>query len=263
VDRALEEYRFDRAADLLYHFVWHQFCDWYIELVKPDFQVDADQGTPAAARVETVRSVLLQVLGTLLRLLHPMIPFITEELWHKLPQEESFIARAPWPRCDESLIDAAAERDVDLLKEAAIKIRNLRAEHNIDASRRIEVLLSAEDGAVAEMFRAQSGLIKALVRAESIQVVGAIGTPIAARGTIPGVQMAVPLEGLLDLEAERARLRKELDKVEGELQRRSRKLNNPSFLERAPEEVVEKERRLHQELVERHGRLEQHLTTLG
>jgi valyl-tRNA synthetase len=192
-----------------------------------------------------------------------MVPFITEELWHKLPQKQSFLAGAPWPRCDESLLDPATEQDVELLKEAAVKIRNLRAEHNIDASRRIEVLLSAEDDAVAGMLRSQADLLGALVRASSVRVVDAIETPIAARGTIPGLQLAVPLEGLLDLDAERARLRKDLKKVEGELESRSRKLNNPSFLERAPAEVVAKERRLHQELAERRQRLEQHLATLG
>jgi valyl-tRNA synthetase len=261
VDQALEGYRFDRAADALYHFVWHQFCDWYIEFVKPDVQTAAGE---APGRRETVRSVLLEVLGTLLRLLHPMIPFITEELWHKLPQDESYLAAADWPRCAEGRIDEQAEHEVELLQETVVKIRNLRAESNIASSRKIEVLLVAEDAGIRQTLGAQVGLIESLVRAGAVRVVD--GFPeglIAARGAISGLQIAIPLEGLLDLEAERARLKKDLEKLARELASRSKKLNNESFLQRAPREVVDKERRLHRELLERRERLEQHLASLG
>jgi valyl-tRNA synthetase len=259
VDAALKEYRFDRAADLLYHCVWHQFCDWYIEFVKPAFR----SGTPQ--RVETVRSVLLEVLGALLRLLHPIVPFITEELWHKLPAVgDGLLAAESWPQADDSLIDAEAERRVEQLQETVVKIRNLRADHNIDPGRRIEILLAAEEPGTASMLEEQRELIAALVRAGEVRRVDSIPeATIAARGTTGSVQIAVPLEGLLDLDAERARIRKDLEKVGKELRSRSRKLNNLSFLERAPAEVVEKERRLHAELVERRDRLEGHLATLG
>ena len=204
------------------------------------------------------------MLRDLLRLLHPMTPFITEELWHKLPGADSFLAAESWPRCDESKIDPAAEREIELLREVVVKIRNLRAESNIDPSRRIEVLLQAGNGETGELFRSQGGLMASLVRAESVRLVDGLKEGlIAARGTVGSTQIAVPLEGLLDLDAERARLRKELAKVERELQGRARKLNNASFMEKAPPEVVDKERRLHQELAQRLERLEQHLATLG
>jgi valyl-tRNA synthetase len=262
VEAALEEYRFDRAADLLYHFVWHQFCDWYIEFVKPDVQA-VPEGR-STRRAETVRAVLLEVLRDLLRLLHPMIPFITEELWHKLPGADSFLAAESWPCFDGSRIDSAAEQEIELLREVVVKVRNLRAESNIDPSRRIEVLLQAGDDEMGKLFRSQGGLVASLVRADSVRLVeGFEEGLIAARGAVGTTQIALPLEGLLDLEAERARLRKEAAKVERELQVRARKLNNASFMEKAPPEVVGKERRLHQELAQRLERLEQHLATLG
>jgi valyl-tRNA synthetase len=265
VEGAMESFRFDHAADLLYHFVWHEFCDWYIEFVKPDIQAAAtDDDAQAAARLKVMRAVLLDVLGVLLRLLHPMMPFITEELWHKLPQEESFLAAADWPLLNEALIDTQAEEQVALLQETVVKIRNLRAESNIDAARRIEVLLVPQDSANHELLATQSGLIAALVRAAKVRLVDRLAPSlIAARGAINGVQIALPLEGLLDLDAERARLRKDLGKLERELQGRAKKLSNSCFVERAPEDVVEKERRLHRELLERKDRLEQHLAELG
>src|SRR5262245_20591174 len=138
VDRALEQYRFDRAADILYHSVWHEFCDWYIECVKPAL-LGADAGRAAAAR-----AVLRHVVDTTLRLLHPIMPFITEELWQKFPHEGEHLATAAWPKAVERALDAKAERDMELLQELVVKVRNLRAEAGIDPSRRIEVLVHAE-----------------------------------------------------------------------------------------------------------------------
>jgi len=258
VDEALETYRFDHAADLLYRFAWRQFCDWYIEFVKVDLVKGSEE------RRRTAQAVLLEVLDILLRLLHPMIPFITEELWSSLPGNHGFLARAEWPEPTDGRDDPDAEAEIDLLRETIVKIRNLRAESNIDPGRRIGVLLHAEDGEARATLREQTALIAALVRAETVQVVERFEEGmIAARGVIRGVQIALPLEGLLDLDAERARIAKDLDKVGKELAARARKLANPSFVERAPAEVVEKERRLHDELGEREQRLRDLLAVLG
>jgi valyl-tRNA synthetase len=258
VDRALERYRFDQAADLLYHFVWHQFCDWYIEFVKPAFRSENGVG------LETARSVLLEVLGTLLRLLHPMMPFITEELWQKMPNGASYISVAEWPVFDAGKVDEEAERELELIKETIVKTRNLRAESNISPSSRIELLLHAEDENAAAILSRESTILAAIVRAGEVRVVESFDERmIAARGVAGGVQIAIPLEGLLDLDAERSRLSKDLAKVEKQLQSRGRKLSNQSFLERAPAEVVKKERRLHQELAERRDKLESMLAAFG
>ena len=263
VDRALEDLRFDRAADRLYHFAWGRFCDWYIECVKPDFHGTDDGKADPESREEISRTVLLEVLGILLRLLHPVMPFITEELWQRLPGERSFLATAEWPVVDERRLDPVAEQEMELLQELVVNVRHLRAESNIAPSQRIEVLMQAEGSAARELVRAQSVMIGSLVRGK-VRIVDTIDpTAVAARSVARTVQLAIPLEGLLDLDAERKRIGRELDKLQKELEARDRKLNNPSFLERAPAAVVDKERSLHQELVQHKSRLEHHLSNLG
>ena len=259
VDRCLEHYRFDHAADLLYHFVWDDFCDWYIEMAKPGFQSDAD-----ARRTEVTRSILLSVLSGLLRMLHPMMPFITEELWSKLPGCKGFIAVAAWPGTDDFPADDAAEAHMAFLQQTVGAIRRLRAESRIDAGKRIAVLLHADRPQEAAMLLEQQELIAVLTRAQSVSFVDSIAEDlVAARGQAPNVQIALPLEGLLDFDAERERIRKELDKVAKELQSRSKKLANHSFVDRAPAAVVDKERALQQELVLRKERLERNLANLS
>jgi len=259
VDRSLEEYRFDHAADALYHFVWGEYCDWYIECAKPAFADDA--GTP---RREAARSVLLHVLSGLLRMLHPAMPFITEELWEKLPGCSGFIATSSWPTSDEFAIDETAEAAMETLQKTVVQIRHLRAESRVDAGKRIAVMLHATDDAVARSLREQADLIATLVRAESVSVVDSIEDGlVAARGLAGQVQIALPLAGLMDFEAERERLTKELGKVDKELIARTRKLSNQSFTSRAPADVVEKERALQLQLTERKERIENNLANLG
>jgi valyl-tRNA synthetase len=264
VDRALESYRFDRAADTLYHFVWGQFCDWYIEFAKPAFQSGSAGAGDSDRRAETSGAVLLEVLGVLLRLLHPIMPYISEELWRKLPGTRSLLALAPWPASDPSLRDEDVERQVALLQEVIVKVRNMRAESNIEPGRKVGLQLHVDDPVEAARLESQSETIAALARAEKVEVVPKIADDlVAARGVTRGVQLAIPLEGVLDLEGERKRLERDLLKVTRELEGRSRKLNNASFLEKAPAAVVEKERRLQRELAERRDRIERHLKQLG
>ncbi|HXV77315.1 MAG TPA: valine--tRNA ligase, partial [Candidatus Polarisedimenticolaceae bacterium] len=258
VDRALGEYRFDRAADRLYHMIWHEFCDWYIELAKPAFD-----GTDAE-REETASAVLLEVLATLLRLLHPMMPYVSEELWQRIHRDGSFLAVARWPEADDRDDDAQAERDVELLQEVVTRVRNMRAESNIAPGQRVRLMLHADDAGTADMLRAQAVLIGTLVRAERVEIVDGLDRQtVAARGLARGVQIAIPLAGVLDLAAERGRLLRELAKLEREIDARRRKLDNPSFREKAPADVVDKERRIQQEVVERFDRLQGLLAGLG
>ena len=264
VDRSLEQYRFDRAADALYHFVWHELCDWYVEMVKPDLAAPGETGGPDPARAATARAVLLSVIDTVLRLLHPIMPFVTEELWQRFPHDGPYLATAAWPRADEARRDARAERDMELLQELVVSLRNLRVEAGIDPSRRIDVAVHAESPRNAKLVREHAGLVATLARAGRVEVVdGFAADLVAARAVVRGLEIAVPLEGLLDFEAERARLTRDLRKVEAELDSRNRKLSNESFLERAPVEVIEKERAIQKEFLDKKRRIESTLATLG
>jgi valyl-tRNA synthetase len=261
----LERYRFDLAADALYHFVWHQFCDWYIELVKPAFPMrgDDDESTPLP-RQQNAQAVLLEVLGSLLKLLHPFMPFITEELWHTVWDDRGYLALAEWPVVDKRYIDAEAEQQMAYIQELVVKIRHLRAESKIDPARKIEVLLQVSQAADVTLFEKQCALIASLVRAESVTLNTEIGVDtVAARGVVRDIQIAIPLEGLFDLEAARDRVRKDLEKVAHELQSRNRKLNNASFISRAPAEIVDRERQIRDDLLEKQTKLEQNLEMFG
>jgi valyl-tRNA synthetase len=265
VDRALEQYRFDRAADVLYHFAWHEFCDWYIEMVKPDLYTGGDgEAVEPSPRGLVARAVLLEVLDTLLRLLHPIMPFITEELWQKFPHRGEFLATSTWPKVREDRLDARTERDMEMLQELVVKIRNVRAEAGIDPSRRIDVLVHAENSRNAKLIAEQGALIASLVRGDTVEVVEAFPDGlVSARGVVRNLEVAVPLAGLLDFDAERARLTKDLAKIDAELDSRNRKLANESFLERAPAEVVDKERAIQKEFLDKKRRIESTLATLG
>jgi valyl-tRNA synthetase len=199
-----------------------------------------------------------------LRLLHPIMPFITEELWQKFPHEGAYLATSPWPRALEQRLDARAERDMEMLQELIVKIRNVRAEAGIDPSRRIDVLVHAENARNGKLVTEQADLVAALVRAGKVEVVDAFPEGlVSARGLVRNLEVAVPLAGLLDFDAERARLTKDLAKIDAELDARNRKLANESFLERAPAEVVEKERAIQREFIEKKRRIEATLATLG
>jgi len=259
VDAALGEYRFDRAADLLYHFVWHEYCDWYIELAKVDLAAGAARQSSGSAR-----ATLHEVLATVLRLLHPFMPFLTEELWHRLPGERGLLALAAWPSAADAPRDAASEIELSRLQEIVIKIRNLRGECRLEPGQRIRVLVLAEEAELRDLVTREASRVASLVRAERVEVVTDLGTiGVAARGVVAGAQIAIPLEGLLDLEAEGQRIRRELARVTADLDARARKLADARFLSNAPPAIVEKERRLHDELLEKRASIERHLTTLG
>jgi valyl-tRNA synthetase len=265
VDRSLESHRFDRAADVLYHFVWHEFCDWYIELVKPDLGFGAEPAAESDSRRAAVaRTVLLEVLDTILRLLHPIMPFVTEELWQKFPHTGDYLSTSHWPTVREERLDTRAEGDMAMLQDLVVKIRNVRAEAGIDPSRRIEVLVHADNSRNGSLVADQAALVATLTRAERVAVVDAYPDDlVSARGVVRGLEVAIPLVGLLDFDAERTRLTKELRKVDAELEARNRKLANESFLERAPLDVVEKERAIQREYLDKKRRIESTLSTLG
>jgi valyl-tRNA synthetase len=233
VNAALAEYRFDVAANALYHFVWDELCDWYIEIAKTYL---AD---PAQAPV--ARAVLLEALETTLRLLHPILPYVTEEIWQRLPHDGPSIMVAPYPRPDPSKVDADAERDVQALRRVVTAIRTLRATYEVEPRRRIDLTLVAPGG--GGVAASQRDLVRALARIERLDIVAeAPERPQTIKQPVDGMEIRIPMAGLFDIAAERARLGKERDKIKAEMEGLQRRLENPQFVERAKPAVVEESR---------------------
>lgn len=238
VERGFKEYRFDNIANNIYHFVWDEYCDWYLELAKVQLQ----QGD--AAQQLATRQTLLIVLEEILRLAHPLIPFITEELWQKVSvlagtrtaKQSSSVSIQPYPEAQPALIDEMAEQEIKILKAFIDAIRTLRGEMGLSPGERVPVLAQGD----VERVAANQDYLKALARLSEVQlheVLPDLGAPTQAVGNT-----SLMLHVEIDIEAEKQRLNKELDRLNGEIQRAEGKLQNQNFVERAPEHVVEQER---------------------
>jgi valyl-tRNA synthetase len=263
VNRHLAGFRFDLAANALYHFIWHTFCDWYIEIAKPTLTGPA-AGTP---RGRASRAVLLDTLDILLRLLHPFMPFLTEELWQKLPRQGApapSISIARFPEENVERIDPEAEALVQEMIEVVTRARNLRAEAGIEPARRIQLLISSEQTGALEAAEGFRETISGLCQAERVEISPGGTSSGAAIRTVAGrFELEIPLAGLLDVSVLGEKIRKDLRSVESDLDSRRKKLANPSFADRAPAEIVEKERRIEQELAARQRRLAEILSGLS
>ncbi|MCF8099810.1 MAG: valine--tRNA ligase [Desulfarculaceae bacterium] len=238
VGRAIEEYRFNEAASTAYQFVWHEFCDWYLELAKGPLYDDSDR-----KRQEATRAVLAEVYSRLLRLLHPFMPFVTEELWQRLPGSEGSIMKAPWPGDHDDQIDPQAEHDMGLVMEVIGAVRNIRGEMSISPGKVVPVVLSASDDGALEVLKAQAARIQSLAKTQELAWTKEGEQPAKSAGAaLSEVNVFVPLEGLVDFSAEEARLEKELAKLDKEITPSRKKLTNQGFLAKAPEAVVAKEK---------------------
>ena len=237
VARAIEEYRFNDAASLVYQFTWHEFCDWYLELIKP-FLYGEDQARRAATR-----ATLREVFGRVLVLLHPFMPFVTEELWHKLPGAKGSIMQAVWPSGDGAEQDAEAEQGMQLLMEVIGAVRNIRGEMGISPGQEVEVIFTPHSEAAAKLLNSHADRVMTLAKAKSVRQTQADETPEkAASAALSAATVHVPLAGLVDFSAEEQRLGKEIAKAEKELNASQKKLNNEGFLAKAPQDVVDKEK---------------------
>ncbi|HLM00456.1 MAG TPA: valine--tRNA ligase [Pyrinomonadaceae bacterium] len=246
LSRALETYQFHEAVQLLYHFFWDDFCDWYIELVK-----DEITSAEPSVRRDAARSRIITILEQALRLLHPFMPFLTEELWQKLPEvsprlhnaaykkAQQTIMLADFPKGDPALIDERAESEMQAVIELISKARNIRAEMNIKPSDRISLVVSAA-GNLEKIFAENEARILKLARADELQIGENARIPKAsARAVLTGGgELAIPLEGLIDFEKETERLENQLNKLEIENERLQKQLSNPNFVEKAPAEKV-------------------------
>jgi valyl-tRNA synthetase len=243
VQSAFTEYRFDYAATALYEFTWYAFCDWYLELTKPVLQAE----TVSAAAKNGTRRTLVEVLEALQRALHPLMPFITEEIWQRVAplagrSGETVMLQA-YPTTEEFALDAQAEREVDWLQKVILAVRQIRGEMSISPSRQIPLLLkgaSAQDLAHVERHRAY---LERLAGLESITVIGADAVaPQSATALVGELTLLVPMAGLIDAAAEADRLAKRISKAEQDLGKTRAKLTNDNFVRNAPEAVVATER---------------------
>jgi valyl-tRNA synthetase len=254
VNEALAGFRFDQAANALYHFLWDEFCDWYVEISK------AYLADPASA--PAARKVLVEVLESALRMLHPLMPFVTEELWQRLPHDGDSIMLAPFPK------GAAAGGEVAAamaeLMAVVTAIRTVRAEYGVDPKKRIEVTVVAA-GEAGALLAEQASWVRGLARLEGLAIAPA--SPASAAGTIRQpvgrYEVHIPLAGLFDVAAERARLSRERDKVQAETEGIDKRLGNPQFVERAKPEVVAEVRAKREELSARLDKIRAMLDTLG
>lgn len=243
VTRHLDQFRFDLAAQSLYEFVWDEYCAWYLELVKP---VLWDE-TASVERQRGTRRTLVRVLEVILRLAHPFMPFITEEIWQRIKalagKEGPTLMLQPWPVANEARIDAAAEADIAWVKDFMLGVRQIRGEMKISMAKRIDVVLANASDEDQRRLAAFEPLIAKLAKLESVRVLAASEeAPLAATALVGEMEVLVPMAGLIDKDAELARLDKELARLEGEVKRVGGKLANEGFVAKAPAEVLDKER---------------------
>ncbi|WP_322527851.1 valine--tRNA ligase [Salinicola sp. LHM] len=266
VTRALEEYRFDHASQALYDFVWNEYCDWYLELSKPVLWEDDVQGGTNAAgdrmsgaaelekRKRGTRRTLVRVLEVILRLAHPMMPFISEEIWQRVAPLAGTLAQTadagsaslmnqPWPEADASRIDEQSIRDIEWLKGVIVAVRNIRAEMNIAPGKPLDVLLTKGDAGDRDRLEANRLFLSKLAKLQSVSWLDdPAQAPLSATQLVGDMEVLVPMADLIDKDAELARLAKEIDKQDKLIVGIEKKLGNESFTAKAPEAVVEKER---------------------
>lgn len=238
VSSYLDKFELGEAGRLIYDFIWGEVCDWYIELIKPRLYNKDD-----AAERATAQAVLCQVLGDAMKLLHPFMPFITEEIWQHLPHEGESIMIAPWPHMAGDLLDDAAEKQMTALMDVIKAIRNMRAEVGAAPGHKAPALVLA-DPELVDVFKNNSDYVCRLGTVDVLTVGGAedAAPENALTAVVTGAKVYLPLKGLIDVEKELARLQKELDGAEKEAKRTAGKLSNAGFLAKAPAEVVEKEK---------------------
>jgi valyl-tRNA synthetase len=236
-------YRLDLAAQAIYEFTWHEFCDWYLELSKPVLQSDSASDELKRGTQRT----LIEVLESLLRLLHPLMPFVTEEIWQQIAPRADIkgdtIMLQPFPEVDASADDSDAVSDIEWVRQFILGIRQIRGEMDISPGKPLPVLLqhySADDRKRSET---HASLLRGVGRVESVTVLGADEEPPAAATALLGeLRLLVPMKGVIDVDAEKARLEKQLDKVNVDLARTNGKLGNEKFVNNAPADVVTKEK---------------------
>jgi len=247
---SLDKYNLHEASRQIYNFFWGDFCDWYLEMTK--------------LHPERSKPVLIYVFETALRLLHPFMPFITEELWQNLPHRGESIMLAAYPEFEPELIDERAETQIEMVQQVIEKVRNIRAEMKVDTKQTVPLRIATTDEAIKNLLLDARDYVFKLAQVSTLEVVPSLGEDkLAARAVAANLALEVPLAGLIDVTAERTRLTKELEKAQREIDSLERKLSNDSFVQRAPKEVVEENRRRLAEYRDQAAKLTESLNRLS
>jgi len=258
VTEGLEQYHLHEAINAIYNFFWRDYCDWYLELIKGRIGNGEDSAVSVAEDLAT------GIMKGSMLLLHPFMPFITEEIWHSFDRQEAgSIMIATWPGRQDDVIDRDAEAGMELIQETINAIRNIRGEMNVSPGKGVNVVLKVPDEQTARLLDEHRRYLAALARTDQVEISSdpAIPQP-AARAFLPGIEIHVPLAGLIDIGKEEERLKKELSRVEAEIEAQDKKLSNEKFLSRAPEHVVKMTREKREELGRKSEKLKHSLGQL-
>jgi valyl-tRNA synthetase len=253
--RALDEYRFNDAASEFYQFFWHEFCDWYLEITK--LRVAGLEPERLNAQV-----VLWQVFETSLRLMHPFIPFLTEELWQQLPHQGDTIVKAPYPEVTQAWVDPDAEQQMAFVMEVISALRNIRSAFKIPNLTRLQPHIKASVAQAKMLEQYQTYIVSLANISEMVIDQDMVRPAMSATAVLEQMEIYVPLAGLIDVELERTRLRRDLKKIEDDVVKLEVKLARRDFLDKAPEEIIEKEQAKYQGLRERAGKLVEALESI-
>ncbi|WP_026558585.1 valine--tRNA ligase [Bacillus sp. J37] len=246
VTKLADKYEFGEVGRLLYNFIWDDFCDWYIEMAKLPLY-----GEDEAAK-KTTRSILAYVLDNTMRLLHPFMPFITEEIWQSLPHQGESITIAAWPTVNEDLTDHKAATEMKLLVEVIRAVRNIRSEVNTPMSKQIPMTIKAKDQAVLAQLENNLAYIEKFCNTSSLNIVTEVtANEKSMTAVVTGAEIILPIEGLINIEEEIKRLEKEREKLDKEVERVQKKLGNEGFLKKAPEKVIEEEKAKEKDYLEK------------
>jgi valyl-tRNA synthetase len=269
VSDGLETFRFHDVSDRLYHFVWGDLADWYLELIKPRMQ-----GASGDASLAAARATLVAVLDGVLRLLHPLTPFVTSALWERLPwpagtDRPEALVIAPWPEPDPGLVDEDSERRLGELQELVTQVRSLRKEYSVPEGKTITLKLNAIEGPFKSVVEEQGTTLRRLAKVDTCELNpeengqgadGAVGAHAVLRN---GVEVFIPLEGVIDVSRERERLQVEVDRLAAQVESTRARLSNDGFVKGAPPEIVEREREKQNSFEEQLNKLRGKLSSLA
>lgn len=257
VTKLADKYEFGEVGRILYNFIWDDFCDWYIEMAKLPLYAEDE------AAKKTTRSILAYVLDNTMRLLHPFMPFITEEIWQSLPHEGESITVAKWPEVRAELSDKEAANDMRLLVDIIRAVRNIRAEVNTPMSKQVKLFIKAKDENIQSQLEKNRAYVERFCNPSELVISTDVSLDEKAMSAVvTGAELILPLEGLINIEEEIARLEKEYDKLNKEVERVQKKLNNQGFIAKAPAKVVEEERAKEQDYVEKREAVQSRIAEL-